>query len=127
MSKSIKFKNNVYLSSDSIVYGGTLLSTLLGGRFATRMSGTLNDGETKSWTLQRWGTYLYINAHCYKRCVILITANTAVKQFHTDVIFKSEDLAVPTFTFDFATMILTGKVGAGIQSRGNLFQLNVIL
>lgn len=128
MSKSIKFKNNVYLDSSSVMYERTTLQAMLSHRFASRIGDTvLSDGQTKTWTLESWGAYLYINAHCYKRSVVLITVNTAVKQFHTDIIFKSENLAVPTFTFDYNTRILTGKVITGVQSRGNLFKLNVIL
>lgn len=129
MSKSIKFKNNVYLDSDSIVYGRTLLSTLLSGRFATRMSGTLYDGQTKTWTLESWGAYLFINAHCYRRSIALITNYGAMNRFNVDVIFNTEGAmnGLPTFSFDANTNVLTAVSATGQQMRGNLFELNVIL
>ncbi len=127
MNKSIKFKNNVYLDSNSIMYGRTLLSSIIGNRFATRMLPYISDGQTKTWTLDAWGSYLFINAHCYKRAVALISVNDDVKIFHVDVIFKSEDLAMPKFTYDFTTRVLTGVVATGVQCRGNMFKLNVIL
>ena len=131
MSKSIVFKNNVFLDSNGVAYGKNTVANVLNHRFATKLDWLLQDGQTKNLTIKDgWYAFLYMNLHGYKRCIVLITllnnyANNNV--FHADVIYKSEDAAVPTFTFDFATDTLTAKYTSASQARGNLYQLNATL
>lgn len=130
MSKSIKFKNDVYLDSSSIMYGRTTLENMLSRRFALKAVFSINDGETKTYDAGVNGVYLFINSHVYKRCILLITLfNRAdlVKRFNVDVIYKSEDDAVPIITYNTTTNALTIQAKSSKQQiRGSLFKLNAL-
>ena len=78
----------------------------------------ITDGETKSIEVNSGKVYLYINSHIYKRCVILITVYNNI--VNTDVVYKSDDNALPTITLEDNKIIIK----ALSQCRGILFRLN---
>lgn len=126
MARSIKFKNDTYLSSDSIVYGRNTLSYFIARRFATKLDFTISESQTKTIYIGNgWHTLLFINAHCYKRAIALISILPSNKIFRVDTIFQSENGALPEFSFDHETFILTVKSqGINYQLRGNLYSIN---
>ena len=88
--------------------------------FATRLDLKLGDLETKIVTIERGKPYLYINCHISGRCMLLITTGLSDTEVKTDVIFKSNDLAVPQISRDGNNLTLKYLS----VHRGYLFGLN---
>ena len=116
MSQSIKSKNNTYIDSTSVVHNKELLSEILNNKFLNYV-GSINDNETKKFTIQQNRVYLFFNTHTFYRSVLLITTYSG--GLNSDVIFKSSDSAVPTVTMSGTTL----TIKTTNQARGYLYQI----
>lgn len=84
----------------------------------TKIGNRVGDTETKTFTVDINTTYLLINTHAYKRCIMLIT--TFTEKPCADVIFKSDDTAVPTVSQNWNQLTITTKS----QARIYLYKIN---
>lgn len=84
----------------------------------TRIGNRVGDTESKTFTVDINATYLLINTHAYKRCIMLITTYT--EKPCADVIFKSDDTAVPTVSQNWNQLTITTKS----QARIYLYKIN---
>ena len=117
MSKSFKFKNNIYLDSSSIVHNKESLSNVLEMSFAKRLDFLITDKQTRTLEITHDRVYLFINCHTFQRCMLFITTYRGGLQ--VDTIFKSSDLAVPTITMEGTTLTITMQQ----QARGFLYSV----
>ena len=76
----------------------------------------LGDYSTKAITLKANRVYLFFNTHTDVRCIILLTTYVG----NTDIIYKSNDLAVPTITHSGTSY--TFKIN--YACRGYLYELS---
>ena len=116
MSQSIKSKNSPSPSAvkASISYFITL--SYPNNKFLNYV-GSINDNETKKFTIQQNRVYLFFNTHTFYRSVLLITTYSG--GLNSDVIFKSSDSAVPTVTMSGTTL----TIKTTNQARGYLYQI----
>lgn len=84
----------------------------------TRIGNRVGDTESKTFTVDINAAYLLINTHAYKRCIMLITTYT--EKPCADVIFKSDDTAVPTVSQNWNQLTITTKS----QARIYLYKIN---
>lgn len=84
----------------------------------TRIGNRVGDTESKTFTVDINAVYLLINTHAYKRCIMLITTYT--EKPCADVIFKSDDTAVPTVSQNWNQLTITTKS----QARIYLYKIN---
>lgn len=84
----------------------------------TRTGNRVGDTESKTFTVDINAVYLLINTHAYKRCIMLITTYT--EKPSVDVIFKSDDTAVPTVSQNWNQLTITTKS----QARIYLYKIN---
>lgn len=84
----------------------------------TRIGNRVGDTESKTFTVDINATYLLINTHAYKRCIMLITTYT--ERPSADVIFKNDDTAVPTVSQNWNQLTITTKT----QARIYLYKIN---
>ncbi len=118
MSKSIKLKNNNYWDSKGIVHNRNSLANIINYNVFNRVNlNVISDSQNVNLTIKLNSTYLFLNCHTYKRCLLLIT--TWVNGLKVDVIFKSEDLAVPNITMNGTTLTII----APNQCRGYLYEI----
>lgn len=121
MSKSIKFKNNIYLDSSGITHNKIVLSEILNRNFAGWKYNYLSDGGKAVWDIGENGVWLFINSHVYRRCILLITVHKGTQRFNVDTIYKNEDAAVPNIVYDINTNTIT--VTPKAQCRGFLYRI----
>ena len=88
--------------------------------FASKVSFTISDTQTKEVEIELNKVYIFINSHTYKRCMLFLT--TCTNSLRKDIIFKSTDDAVPTITMDGNVL----KIVAQSQMRGSLFKIEDI-
>lgn len=84
----------------------------------TRIGNRVGDTESKTFTVDINAVYLLINTHAYKRCIMLITTYT--EKPSVDVVFKSDDTAVPTVSQNWNQLTITSKS----QARIYLYKIN---
>jgi len=127
MSRALKPKNNDYIDSTGVVYNKKTLDTILStdetnisnilAKSILKLDGFyLGDYSTKAITLKANRVYLFFNTHTDVRCIILLTTYAG----NTDIIYKSNDLAVPTITHSGTSY--TFKIN--YACRGYLYELS---
>lgn len=114
--------DKLYLDSIDIHCNGYSLNYYLAMKQVPSIEGgytSIDDGQTRTFPLVQGGVYLFINSHIYKRGAVFITYYNQ-KTFYKDIIFKSEDQSIPTFSMDIAGQLI---ITLTLQTRGYLYQL----
>ena len=123
MAKSIKLKDNTYLDASGVTYSRNTIDkfmALMQVPDTNNDYGALGDGGTKTYAVRNFGVYLYINSHAYRRCVILIT-HLSSSNMSTDVIFKSDNAAIPSSITNNGSTITINAFAGGC--RGYLYDV----
>jgi hypothetical protein len=121
MTEQDTIKNNNEAISECLELAKSYsdLGSILDNKAIIKQDFFLADSGSVTFTSASNSVYLYVNSHISQRCIALfLWGNT--NSYRLDVIYKSSDTAVPTYSVSGSTITFT----APGPHRGSLYKLN---